>query len=181
MNKSVYLIFISSLFIFLLSSTSLVSLDIDARERLKDSEISFSKIEPVKVETRGMNLRAVHFDLYLKVSNKSEGDVIIDKLKGIVLLGSKKSANFTHDNFTVIGPGQSSVQKLRVRVPIVGAITAVSKLPQEMTVTATANLTLKILKLEIETPFTYEISKTFRIPYNKIKKMVMEKAKKISF
>lgn len=168
----------------IISAFQLVSAqeNIRSRERIKDSKIEFIRIEPTKVEAKGMTLRAVHFDVYLRVINKTEGNAVIDKLdNGLVLLDNKKAATFTHGAFSVIEPEQSSEEKFNVRVPIVGALTAISRMPQNMTIKATAQLTLMLGKMKIETPFTYELSKTFKIPYDKITKMVTKKVKKISF
>ncbi len=147
------------------SACSTADKNLAARERLEKCRYELDRIAFVGLQRKGFAIRAIECDVFLRITNTTDGEVILDRIAGTFSLDKKGAGSFEHRRTVRIAKGASAVEKIRVRIPLAKAVRAVSALPKNITVNADVFVSLVIGSRIIGTPYVAKVSRTFAIPY----------------
>jgi hypothetical protein len=159
-------------------SCSTLDQNVLARKNLAKCKFEVSSVEPTKVDYSGLNIKSVDFIVNLKITNKSNGEVALDHVEGEIFLDSTKAATIAHKNLVRIPAGKSKVEPINVSVPFSKTVSAIGKLPKDITIAAKLYVNIMIGSFTLPTPIVVEAKHTMPIPYDKIKKMQQIKAQR---
>lgn len=144
---------------------STVDANVAARKNLMKCRYAMEDIKLIKLERKGISLRAVQCDIFLRITNASDSDVMLDRIEGRLYLDDKAAGTFQHRRSLRVAQGSSVVERFRVRVPFVKAVRAISALPDNLRVDADVYINLIIGSATVNTPFKANVSRSFKIPY----------------
>lgn len=134
-----------------------------------------------KIRRKDFKIKINHvlFDLYLKIKNTTDHEVVLDHLEADIYIDKTKVSKVNHKKFTRINPGKESVEKINVKVPFDEMKGFYLKKPKTITFDAKVYVNILIGDYTLETPWVISIKKTILIPYNKIQKIIDKKKNEI--
>lgn len=171
--KAFTLIFIAA-FAF---SCATVEQNIIARKNLEKCEFRFINIVPERVNISGTSIESVDFTVNLEVNNKSDGEVVLDRVEGDIILDENKAASISRSDLSRIPAGEIKVEPINVNVPFKDAIKAASGMPDEIIVKARVYVNILIGYYTLNTPVVFRVERTFPVPYDRIKEMAVEQGR----
>jgi LEA14-like dessication related protein len=167
-------IFVSMIALTIISCAT-VDQNIKARKDLEKCRYDLDSIEVVDVKLDGAQIKDADFNIYLKITNTTDGDVALDSVDGDLYLDDAKTTDIIHKNFVRIKKGQSSVEKIYVSVPVGSVMKLLGHKPENITVDARVKVNILIGSHTLETPFVAHVKKTFPIPWDRINEMFQKK------
>lgn len=172
-------IFLLCSLLVIVSSCKTMDDNINARKNLSKCKYEFEKIEVTNIKLKGLIIRYVDFNIYLKITNTTNNDVALDRIEGKIFLDKHKTSNFKHKKFIRIKPGKSAIEPVTTRVIFPSVVKSIGKRPKNIIIKAKAYVSLLVGSGNLKTPVAIEVQKKFPIPYNKIDKEIKKRSKKI--
>lgn len=172
--KKIILSGMISIFAFA-SGCSTVDQNINARKNLAKCKFDLEKLALNRVNFTGIEPKNADFDIYLKITNPNNDDVVLDRIDADIFLDQTKTTTINHKKFLRIKGGTSETEKLELTLPGSAIIKLAGKKPENITVDATAYVNIIIGSYTLQTSIKVKVKKTFPIPYDKIKEAIEKK------
>lgn len=151
---------------------STVDQNIKARKNIEKCKFEFNDLKVNKIEFEGISPKQVDFDVFLKITNPTEDDVVLDQVDADIYLDGKKTTTINHKKFMRIKGKESAIEKIELNLPGAELLNLVGKRPETMTVDAKIFVNVLIGSVTLETNIAVPVKKTFPIPWDKIDEQI---------
>jgi LEA14-like dessication related protein len=165
--KKLYVSMGLALFI-LASGCSTVDQNIKARKNIQKCKFEFHDFKLDDVKFKGVKPEEVSFFIYLKITNPTADDVVLDHVEADIYLDENKTTSIKHKKFLRIKPKTPVVEKIAMELPASALLNLKGKRPQDLTLDAQIFVNVLIGSFTLDTNVMIPVKKTFPIPWDKI-------------
>ncbi|TAL35424.1 MAG: hypothetical protein EPN93_10350 [Spirochaetes bacterium] len=149
-------------------SCGTVDQNIRARKNIEKCKFELNDLKLNRIEFNGIAPKQADFDLFLKITNPTEDDVVLDRVEADIYLDRDKTTSIEHKKFLRLKGKDSAIEKIDLSLPASALFKLAGKRPETVTVDAKVFVNILIGSFTLETSISVPVKKTFPIPWDKI-------------
>jgi len=149
--------------------------NIQARKNLEKCTFELEDLKLNRIEFEGIAPKLVDLDIYLKITNPTENDDVMDRVEADVFLDRTKTTNIEHKKFLRLKGRESSVERVLVELPAKALIKLAKERPETVTVDGKVYANILMGSFTLATSIPIPIRKTFPIPWDRIDAEIAKK------